>query len=76
MSVADGDKVDILDFLTQYDPLQDAIDDFVHLSDNGFEVTLSVDVDGQGAGQAIDIANLRGVAGATIQDLIQIDTIM
>jgi VCBS repeat-containing protein len=76
MSVVDGDKVDISDFLTQYDPLQDAIDDFVHLSDNGFEVTLSVDVDGQGAGQAIDIANLRGVAGATIQDLIQIDTIM
>ncbi|MDA0967515.1 MAG: tandem-95 repeat protein [Proteobacteria bacterium] len=41
-----GDKIDISDLLSDYDPVSDAIADFVDLSHQGLKATLSVDADG------------------------------
>jgi len=50
--------------------LQDAINDFVILTDNGNGTTVSIDVDGLGAGVAQDIATLNGATGLTVDDVI------
>ena len=66
----EGDRLDIRDYLDQFDPLQDAINDFVILTENGNSTTVSVDIDGTGAGAAQDIATLSGVTGLNIEDVI------
>ncbi|MCB1563801.1 MAG: type I secretion C-terminal target domain-containing protein, partial [Alphaproteobacteria bacterium] len=71
----EGDRLDISDFLDQFDPLQDAIDDFVILSDDGFSTTVSVDVDGQGAGEAVQIATLYGSTGVEVEGIIDLSSI-
>ena len=67
---AEGDRVDISNYLEQYDPTQDAINDFVTLTEVNGNTTISVDADGQGAGTSHDIAVLNGVTGLTIDDVI------
>ncbi|MEZ5813934.1 MAG: type I secretion C-terminal target domain-containing protein [Alphaproteobacteria bacterium] len=71
----EGDRLDISDFLDQFDPLQDAIDDFVILSDNGFSTTVSIDVDGQGVGEAATIATLYGSTGVEVEGIIDLSSI-
>lgn len=70
-----GDRLDISDFLDQYDPIQDSIDDFVILSDNGFSTTVSIDADGQGAGEAVQIATLYGSSGAEVDGIIDLNAL-
>ena len=61
-TLSDGDKLDISDILSGYDPLTDAITDFVQITDNGTDSTIAVDVDG-GADQFIALAHILGVTG-------------
>ena len=69
-----GDRLDITNYLDQFDPLQDAINDFVILTESNGSTTVSIDVDGAGSGTAQDIAVLRGSTGLDITDVIDVDT--
>ncbi len=46
--IAEGDVIDISDLLTAYDPLANALEDFVRITDNGTNSFVAVDVDGGG----------------------------
>ncbi len=61
-SLAQGDKLDISDLISGYDPLTDAISDFVQIADSGSNSIVSVDVDG-GADNFVQIATLNNVTG-------------
>ncbi len=64
-SLTDDDVLNLVDVLgSVYDPLQDAITDFVQITDDGTDSTLAVDADG-GADNFVAIAMLRGVTGLT-----------
>lgn len=63
-SLSDSDMLDISDLLIGYDPLTNAITDFVEITDNGTDSTLKVDSDG-GADNFVTIATLLGVTGLT-----------
>ncbi len=63
-SMSDGDKLDLTDLLGAYDPLTDAITDFIEITDNGTDSYLAVDADG-GADNFIQIATLLNVTGLT-----------
>jgi len=63
-SLSDNDVIDIVDLLAGYDPVSDAITDFVQITDNGTDSTLSVDADG-GADNFVQIATLFNVTGLT-----------
>lgn len=60
------DKIDISDLLSGYDPVSDAISDFVRVTDNGEFSTVSVDSDG-GADNFTDIAVIQNVTGTNEQ---------
>ncbi|MGH1378754.1 MAG: calcium-binding protein [Alphaproteobacteria bacterium] len=59
-SISEGDALDIADLLIGYDPLADAISDFVQITDNGTDSIVSVDRDG-GADNFVQIATLLNV---------------
>jgi hypothetical protein len=70
-NVEHGDVLDISDYLSGFDPLQDAIDDFVSLTSLPGRYTLSVDADGKGGAEAVDVAVLYGAsAGMTLEQLV------
>ena len=77
-STTEGDNLDLNWILSSgYDPVQDAIEDFIILTDNGTDTLVSVDVDGTGAGQvAHDLVLLEGVTGASIEDIVNTDTLV
>ena len=56
-NAAQGDVIDISDLLSGYDPLSDAISDFVQFTDSGSNSILSVDTDG-GADNFVQVATL------------------
>jgi Ca2+-binding RTX toxin-like protein len=62
-----GEAIDISDLLSGYDPLADAITDFVHITDDGTNSTVSIDSDG-GADNFIHLVTLNGVTGITDED--------
>jgi Ca2+-binding RTX toxin-like protein len=70
-SVADGDRLDIVDLLVGYDPLQDAITDFVTFTASGADTILSVDRDGTASSTyaAQQVALLQGVSGLNAETL-------
>ena len=56
------DKIDISDLLTSYDPLTNALSDFVNLTVSGRTTILSVDADGLGSGSGFQaVATLNNV---------------
>ncbi len=65
-----GDKLDLSDLLDNYNPLQDAIEDFIILTTDRGNLTVSVDSDGTGAGAAQEIAVITGGRNLDIDDLI------
>ncbi len=67
-----GDSLNLTDLLIGYDSndVNDAIDDFIKLTNNGSDTIVSVNEDGQG-NDFIDIAIIQnGVGGVSINELI------
>ncbi|MGH1403837.1 MAG: type I secretion C-terminal target domain-containing protein [Alphaproteobacteria bacterium] len=69
-SLTEEDKLDVSDLLQGYDPVTDAISDFIQITDNGTNSVLSVDVNG-GADNFVQIATLRNVTGLTDEDALE-----
>lgn len=61
-SLAQNDKIDISDLLSAYDPLTDALADFVQFTRSGKKSNMFVDLDGAGAEHDwVHVATLQGV---------------
>ncbi|MGE4313418.1 MAG: tandem-95 repeat protein, partial [Pseudobdellovibrionaceae bacterium] len=70
-STAEGDVVDLSDFLHNYDPVTQSIDAFVFQRETSEGTVISVDVNGSGdAAKAVDIVVLDNVHGHDIEDLV------
>jgi Ca2+-binding RTX toxin-like protein len=71
-NTSDGDKIDISDVLQgHYDPVHDAIADFVSLTTSGSNTLLKVDLDGTGGTYSpTQIATIQGVTGLDLETLI------
>lgn len=63
-NVAEGDKIDLSDVLTAYNPVTDAITDFVQITDAGSNSLVSVDVNG-GGDSFQTVAVIQNVTGLT-----------
>lgn len=73
-SLQEGDQLDLSAILTLFDEAQDAITDFLQISDDGANSTLSVDVDGTENGRSFTaIATLAGVVGLTDEVQLEIN---
>ena len=71
----EGDVLDIANILDGYDPLNDAISDFVNMTSNGSDTTISVDVNGTSA--HTDIVTLQSwTTTDDLQTLINNGTIV
>ena len=69
LRISRGDRIQIKDILS-YDPVNDAITDFVRISQNGGDSVLSVDVDGTVNGASFaDAAHLKGITGLDVNQL-------
>lgn len=66
---ADMDAINISDLLSEYDPLTDAIEDFVQITDDGVNSTLAVDIDG-GADNFVEIATINNVTDITNEQFL------
>ena len=77
-NVGEGDKIDISDLLSGYDPLTDAIADFVMIGENTTNTYIHVDTDGSGTGQVFrQILTIENVTGlGTVQDLVDNGTLL
>lgn len=65
-STGDGDALNLVDLLSLYDPLTDAITDFVEITSGSYNSEVSVDRDGLGSAYSFtQIATLNGVTGLT-----------
>jgi hypothetical protein len=71
-NTAQGDKIDITAVLDgHYNPVNDAIADFVSLTVSGADTLLKVDLDGTGGTYApTQIATIHGVTGLNLEALI------
>lgn len=66
-----GDKLDLTDVLSAYDPLTKALSDFVHITSSGNNTIVSVDADGLGASFSFQtVATLAGVHGLPSVDML------
>ena len=68
-NTSQSDRLDLSDLIQGFDPLTDAIEDFVQITTNGANSTLSVDIDG-GADNFVHIATIENVTGLTDEDLL------
>lgn len=60
-SLSQGDKIDISDILSAYDPVTDALADFVQFTRSGKKSIMSVDVDGTGTDYGwVQVAVING----------------
>ena len=69
-SLAESDAIDISDVLVGYDPLTDAITDFVHITSDGTHSYLRIDTDG-GADNFIQIAQISNVTGLGDEEALE-----
>ncbi len=70
-NTSQNDKIDIADLLHSYNPLTDAIADFVQLTTSGSNTLLKVDIDGAGTAHSpATIATIQGVTGLDLNTLI------
>jgi Ca2+-binding RTX toxin-like protein len=71
-NTSQGDKIDISDVLhNHYNPLTDAIADFVQLTTSGSNTLLKVDLDGTGTTYSpTTIATIQGITGLDLATLI------
>lgn len=67
----EGDRIDLSDLLQGYDPLDDAISDFVHVDDQGSNAIVSIDIDGTANGENfVDAISIISGAGLNAEDMI------
>ena len=65
-STVANDKIDLRDLLGEYDPLTEALTDFVEITTSGSDSVLKVDRDGTGGTYSlVQIATIEGVTGLT-----------
>jgi Ca2+-binding RTX toxin-like protein len=69
-NLLEGDTLDISDILNGYDPLTDAITDFVQITEDGSNSYLNVDADG-GADNFVQIAYLYNATGLTDEEALE-----
>lgn len=63
-SLSQGDRIDISDLLSGFDPLNDSIEDFVRITDSGINSELALDQDG-GGNSYITVSLILNVTGLT-----------
>lgn len=69
LRLRDGDRLEITDILG-FDPLSDAIADYVRFSASGKDTIVSVDVNGRdGGSNFFHVATLKGVSGVSAEQL-------
>ena len=69
----EGDMLDFSALVQDFDPVSDAINDFVYARSEGQDTVISVDPTGQGApSQAIDVVILKDVSINHVEDVVQI----
>jgi hypothetical protein len=73
--LAEGDKLDLSALLSGFDPLTESINDFVFATTSGGNTTISVNMNGSGAGGATALAVLEGV-NVTVTDLFNSGSIV
>ena len=67
----DGDTLNITDIIIGFDPLTNALTDFIQLTDGGLDVNIQIDRDGAGTDHDfVTIAVFDGGLDATLGDLI------
>ena len=71
----EGDVLDVSDLLTGYDPLSDAISDFVQITNNGSDSVLSIDRDG-GANDFVAVANILGNVGLNDEAALEFNGVL
>jgi Ca2+-binding RTX toxin-like protein len=72
-STTDGDTIDISDLLTGYTGAEDIID-WVQITDNGTDSTISIDANGTTGGSSYTaIATIKGVTGLTDEATLETD---
>lgn len=70
-NVAEGDVVDLSLLIEGESDVNEAIQDFVHITESNGDTVISVDVDGaQGPKEAVEVAKLKDVTGTSLDDLI------
>ena len=69
---SEGDALDLSDLLQAYDPVQDAITDFVSIVTSGDDTLVRVDANG-GADNFVQIAKVNNVTGLTDEDQLVSD---
>lgn len=70
-NTSDGDVIDFTEILSSYDPLSDAILDFIRLSDSGADSVLYIDANGETGGEDfIAVATIIGGAGLDTLSLV------
>jgi len=68
--LVEGDLLDISALLSQYNPIQDSINDFVFSTESAGNTTIAVDENGSGnMANAVEIALLEGVTGLNVEDV-------
>jgi len=75
-SVHEGDKLDFSALIENYDPAQDDINDFIHLSQNNGNTIVSINVSGNPSQTGISILTLEGVTNITVDDLMANESII
>ena len=69
-SADEGDSLNISVILSGYDPLTDAINDFVRLNDTGNDTELLINADGDAGGDFTAVAIFEGGLDETLETLI------
>ncbi|MGH1375480.1 MAG: DUF5801 repeats-in-toxin domain-containing protein [Alphaproteobacteria bacterium] len=71
-STDEGDVLDLAGLIQNYDPAQQAIDDFVFAREENGGTVLSVDVSGSGnSTNAVDLVALEGLQNLDVQELVE-----
>lgn len=69
----EGDTIDLSSLVQGYDPVTDAINDFVFARTEGKDTVLSVDPDGKGSSaQSYDVAVIKDVTGVHVEDIVSL----
>jgi T1SS-143 domain-containing protein len=69
----EGDIIDLSSLVQGYDPVTDAINDFVFARTEGKDTVLSVDPEGKGSSsQSYDVAVIKDVTGVHVEDIVSL----